>query len=169
MAEDITNQAAGTESPALTLGQEIAQKASVAVARVAPPLPAGTLYIWGTGRRKKAIARVRVRPGTGKILVNDRELPNMFPNENDRRTVLAPLTTVSMLTGWDILARVTGGGISGQAGAICLGMARALIKAMPDIEANLRGAGLLTRDARMKERKKYGQKGARKRFQFSKR
>jgi len=168
MAEDTT-----TTAPALTLGQDsataTAKPASAPSARVAPPLPDGKKYIWGTGRRKKSIARVRIRPGSGKIAVNERELTNFFPNENDRRSVLAPLTTISMIAGWDVFARVNGGGMTGQAGAISLGLARALCIAMPEIESALRGQGLLTRDARMKERKKYGQKGARKRFQFSKR
>ena len=160
-----------TTAPALTLGQDSvpSKSDSAATARVAPPLPDGKKFIWGTGRRKKSIARVRVRPGSGKIAVNERELANFFPNENDRRSVLSPLTTINMVSGWDVFARVNGGGMTGQAGAISLGLARALIIAMPEIEGALRNQGLLTRDARMKERKKYGQKGARRRFQFSKR
>ncbi|MFA6134165.1 MAG: 30S ribosomal protein S9 [Phycisphaerae bacterium] len=132
-------------------------------------MPPGVQYIWGTGRRKKAIARVRIRPGTGKILINDREMNAFFMEEKDRRAVLAPLEIVKMPTSWDVWAKVNGGGFSGQAGAIMLGLARALRQAVPEGEDALRGSGFLTRDARMKERKKYGQKGARKRFQFSKR
>jgi small subunit ribosomal protein S9 len=137
--------------------------------RSAPPLPEGVLYVWGTGRRKKAVARVRIRPGTGKILVNKREVDNFFTEIKDRNAVFAPLEAVSMVGSWDIWAKVDGGGRSGQAGAVMLGLSRAIAKAMPELETVLRDRGLLTRDARMKERKKYGQKGARKRFQYSKR
>lgn len=126
-------------------------------------------FVWGVGRRKKAVARVRIAPGSGKILINDRELENFFPSDRDRNQVRTPLSTTKMGSAWDIWANVNGGGITGQAGAVTLGLARALAKAMPEIETALRDQGLLTRDARMKERKKYGQKGARKRFQFSKR
>ena len=135
----------------------------------APPLPAGQHYIWGTGRRKKAIARVRIRPGSGKILINKRSLDEYFTEDRDRLAIRNVLSTVSMPTSWDVWANVGGGGFTGQAGAVTLGLARALGKAVPDVESALRDHGLMTRDARMKERKKYGQKGARKRFQFSKR
>jgi len=135
----------------------------------APPLPEGTHYIWGTGRRKKAVARVRIRPGTGKFLVNKRQMSDFFTQERDRQAVLAPLVTVKMLKSWDVWVNIAGGGFAGQAGAVTLGLARALAKAMPELDATLRDKGLLTRDPRMVERKKYGQKGARKRFQFSKR
>lgn len=137
--------------------------------RSAPPLPEGVLYVWGTGRRKKAVARVRIRPGTGKILVNKREVEQFFTEIKDCNAVSAPLEAVGMVGSWDIWVKVNGGGRSGQAGAVTLGLARAIAKAMPDLEGALRDHGLLTRDARMKERKKYGQKGARKRFQYSKR
>ncbi len=137
--------------------------------RTAPPLPAGVRYIWGTGRRKKAVARVRIRPGSGKILINNRDVEHFFTEIKDRCAVSAPLETVKMTGAWDIWAKVDGGGRSGQAGAVMLGLARAIAKAAPDVETALRDRGLLTRDARMKERKKYGQKGARKRFQYSKR
>jgi small subunit ribosomal protein S9 len=146
-----------------------APPAPQAAGRTAPPLPAGVQYIWGTGRRKKAVARVRIRPGSGKILVNDRAVEKFFTEIKDRNAVSAPLTAVNMVGAWDIWAKVAGGGRSGQAGAILLGLARAIVKAAPEAEAALRDRGLLTRDARMKERKKYGQKGARKRFQYSKR
>ena len=136
---------------------------------LAPPLPEGTHYIWGTGRRKKAVARVRIRPGSGNILINKRPMEEFFVEEKDRQSVLAPLETAQMLSSWDIWANVKGGGFTGQAGAVMLGLARALAKAFPDTEPALRDKRLMTRDARMKERKKYGQKGARKRFQFSKR
>ena len=135
----------------------------------APSVPAGAHYFWGTGRRKKAVARVRIRPGTGKILMNKKELDQYFTQDKDRSCVLAPLQCVRMVKAWDIWANIKGGGFTGQAGAVKLGLARALIVAMPDNEHALRAQGLLTRDARMVERKKPGQKGARKRFQFSKR
>jgi small subunit ribosomal protein S9 len=164
MAEEQAN--VQTEAPA---PQPPAVRAPQAAHRTAPPLPVGVLYIWGTGRRKKAVARVRIRPGTGKVLVNKREVDHFFTEIKDRQAVSAPLEAVSMVGSWDIWAKVDGGGRSGQAGAVMLGLARAIAKAMPDLETALRDRGLLTRDARMKERKKYGQKGARKRFQYSKR
>ena len=152
-----------------TVATEAAPPAPKAARRTAPPLPQGVLYIWGTGRRKKAVARVRIRPGTGKILINKRDVEHFFTEIKDRNAVAAPLETASMVGSWDIWAKVNGGGRTGQAGAVMLGLARAIAKAMPDVETALRDRGLLTRDARMKERKKYGQKGARKRFQYSKR
>jgi small subunit ribosomal protein S9 len=155
--------------PELTIGQEGASEAAKPSGLTAPPLPEGVKYIWGTGRRKKAVARVRIRPGSGKILINDREMAAFFTEDKDRRAVLASLEVANMVSAWDVWAKVNGGGITGQAGAIMLGLARALCKAVPNAEQALRDRGLMTRDARMKERKKYGQKGARKRFQFSKR
>jgi small subunit ribosomal protein S9 len=136
---------------------------------IAPPLPAGSKFIWGTGRRKRSVARVRIRPGSGQIVINERPADKYFTEEKDRLAITSPLRTVNMLASWDVWARVDGGGFTGQAGAVTMGLARALSRAMPEVETALRGRGLLTRDSRMKERKKYGQKGARKRFQFSKR
>ncbi len=122
-----------------------------------------------TGRRKTAVARVRIFPGTGKIEVNGRPFEEYFPTVSLQNTVVAPLSVAKAATTYDVAATVTGGGVTGQAGAVRLGIARSLI----DLDAELRGAlkveGLLTRDPRMKERKKSGQPGARKRFQFSKR
>ncbi|MDY7010788.1 MAG: 30S ribosomal protein S9 [Planctomycetota bacterium] len=126
-------------------------------------------YIWGTGRRKKAIARVRIRSGSGKVLINKRPVDEYFKSDRDRRAAVSPLNTVQMTSSYDVWANVNGGGPTGQADAVMLGLARALTKAAPETTESLREKGLLTRDARMKERKKYGQKGARKRFQFSKR
>ncbi len=140
-----------------------------APSRTAAPLPAGKHYIWGTGRRKKSVARVRIRPGSGNILINKREVDAYFASAADRSAVAAPLEAVSMTKAWDIWVNVGGGGTTGQAGAVELGLARALAKAMPELEHDLRDKGLMTRDSRMKERKKYGQRGARRRFQFSKR
>ncbi len=124
---------------------------------------------WGTGRRKKAIARVRIRKGSGKIVVNDEEFEKYFFSERDRISVLGPLLATKSQQRYDVIANVQGGGKSGQAGAIVLGIARALKIAEPVLEARLREDGLLTRDGRMKERKKYGLRGARRGVQFSKR
>jgi small subunit ribosomal protein S9 len=134
-----------------------------------PPAGQGPTYVWGTGRRKEAVARVRIRAGSGKIVVNKRPVEEYFRAERDRQAVRSPLEVARLVTHYDVWANVRGGGTTGQADAIRMGLARALAKAVPEISGELRGHKLLTRDARMKERKKYGQKGARKRFQFSKR
>ena len=126
-------------------------------------------YCWGTGRRKSSVARVRIRPGEGKILINKKPLADFFSRLDHQSDVTAPLKTAEREGKYDVWVNVNGGGITGQAGAIKLGVARALAVAEPDLFASLRDSGYLTRDGRMKERKKYGQKGARKRFQFSKR
>ena len=126
-------------------------------------------HIWGTGRRKSSVARVRIRPGSGKILVNKRSVEDYFKTERDRQTVRSPLEATKLASSYDVWVNVNGGGITGQADAVKLGLARALIKAAPEAASALRENNLLTRDARMKERKKPGQPGARKRFQFSKR
>lgn len=124
---------------------------------------------WGTGRRKKAAARVRLIPGDGNITVNGRSFEEFFPNRTSRLIVLQPLELTTTTGRFDVVCRVQGGGVTGQAGAIKLGIARALIKANPDIRPLLRKAGFLTRDPRMKERKKYGLHKARKAPQYSKR
>ena len=126
-------------------------------------------YVWGTGRRKSAIARVRINPGSGKIDINDRELNDYLTNERDRKGIFGPLEVTNTGGKLDIMIRALGGGPSGQAGAIVMGLARALLKLDTTTEPALRTGGFLTRDSRMKERKKYGQRGARRRFQFSKR
>lgn len=126
-------------------------------------------FIWGTGRRKSSVARVRIRKGSGKIVVNRRELEDYFGRDCDIFTVRLPLKTTKTLGEYDIFVNVNGGGSTGQAGAASLGIARALYKSDLAHSDSLRGAGLLTRDSRMKERKKYGQKGARKSFQWTKR
>ncbi|HUU91917.1 MAG TPA: 30S ribosomal protein S9 [Phycisphaerae bacterium] len=125
--------------------------------------------MWGTGRRKSATARVRLMPGNGKILINKREVNAYFTEEKDRASVLSPLIATDTLTSYNVGVNVKGGGTTGQADAVKLGIARALKKADPSLEQALREGKFLTRDPRMVERKKYGQKGARKRFQFSKR
>ncbi len=121
------------------------------------------------GRRKRAIARVRLVPGTGQRTVNGRAMDVYFPRATVIRTIIEPLEVTSTADRYDLHANVTGGGITGQAGAVRLGIARALILLDENFRKPLKQAGLLTRDPRAKERKKYGQKGARKRFQFSKR
>jgi small subunit ribosomal protein S9 len=126
-------------------------------------------YIWGVGRRKSAVARVRIAPGTGKIVINKRELNDYFHNERDRKTIFGPLEVTNTGGKMDIFVNTRGGGQTGQAGAIILGLGRALAKFDQTLEVPLRNSGFLTRDSRMKERKKYGQRGARRRFQFSKR
>jgi small subunit ribosomal protein S9 len=125
--------------------------------------------VLATGRRKTAVARVILTPGTGQVTVNGRAFEDYFPIEAHRKDILLPLELTNTLGMYDVRANVTGGGISGQAGAIRLGIARALVEIDPEYRKILRPAGLLTRDPRMVERKKYGQKKARKRFQFSKR
>jgi len=123
-------------------------------------------YCWGTGRRKTAVARVRLRPGTGKITVNGREVADYFPLPQDRQAVTAPLQATDRLGRYDVWVDVRGGGATGQSGAAKLGVARALVQAEPELFQTLRDQGYLTRDGRMKERKKYGQRGARRRFQW---
>jgi small subunit ribosomal protein S9 len=124
---------------------------------------------YGTGRRKNAVARVFVRPGTGRFQVNSREVDIYFKNPILRSAVRFPLVTTEVSDRFDTFVTVQGGGQAGQAGAIRHGLARALLASNAELKAKLRSAGLLTRDSRIKERKKYGQKGARARFQFSKR
>ncbi|MCG8541318.1 MAG: 30S ribosomal protein S9 [Clostridia bacterium] len=124
---------------------------------------------YGTGRRKKSIARVRLVPGSGKIVINGRELDNYFNYETLKREVRRPLTITETEGKFDVLARVHGGGFTGQAGALRHGISRALLKADLELRPILKNAGFLTRDPRMKERKKYGLKAARRAPQFSKR
>ncbi len=125
--------------------------------------------ILAVGRRKCAVARVRLRPGTGKMLVNKRDFAEYFPSETVRSYVTQPLMITGTTGAFDVVANIRGGGPMGQAGALRHGLARALEKAKSDLRAVLKESGMLTRDARVKERKKSGQPGARKRFQFSKR
>lgn len=122
-----------------------------------------------TGRRKSSVARVNLTPGTGKIHVNKRPFENYFPRETDRIQILEPLNLTNTLNKFDISARITGGGLSGQAGAFRLGLSRALVKVEDANKPLLKKAECLTRDPRMKERKKPGQKGARRKYQWVKR
>lgn len=128
-----------------------------------------TAVITGLGRRKSAVARVRIQPGAGGFLVNGRPVDEFFHTLQSRKRVRAPLQATETAQGYDISATVRGGGPSGQADAVVLGIARALKKINPGFDDVLRANGLLTRDSRMKERKKYGRRGARRGFQFSKR
>jgi len=122
-----------------------------------------------TGRRKQAVARVRIRPGGGKIVVNGRPIEDYFPSETHRMVLSEPLTATNTNEVYDVDATIFGGGVSGQAGALRLGIARALVDLDPEVRVTLKRAGLLTRDAREKESKKYGLKKARKAPQYSKR
>lgn len=130
---------------------------------------AGKAYIWGLGRRKTSVARVRLAPGTGQIVINDRPLDEYIKVERLRGFLQKPLEVSETKGRFDVFVNATGGGITGQVGACVMGISRALIKAEPASEVNLRKHGLLTRDSRMVERKKYGRRGARRGCQFSKR
>lgn len=127
------------------------------------------IQYYGTGRRKTSTARVYLRPGSGEVKVNQKPFDRYFPNETLRMIIRQPLQLTETVGKFDLVVNVTGGGPAGQAGAIRHGITRALIEFNADLRPTLKHAGLVTRDPRIKERKKYGQKGARKRFQFSKR
>jgi len=124
---------------------------------------------YGTGRRKSAIARVFLRPGTGEWKVNGKKFEEHFVTEQQRVAAKRTLVVAELAASFDVVTTVSGGGVSAQADAVKMGVARALLEFNPELRKTLKTEGLLTRDARIKERKKYGQKGARKRFQFSKR
>ena len=126
-------------------------------------------YFYGTGRRKKSVARVRVYAGTGKITINDRDIDDYFGLETLKLIVRQPLALTGTTEKFDIVVRVAGGGVTGQAGAIRHGLSRALLQYDENLRSTLKKAGFITRDPRMKERKKYGLKGARRAPQFSKR
>ena len=132
-------------------------------------MPASIVQYLGTGRRKSSVARIFLRPGKGDITVNGRTFESYFPTEAVRNTVRQPLLVTETADKFDVLILADGGGISGQAGAAKLGVARALVEFNAELRGKLKKLGYLTRDPRKHERKKYGQKGARKRFQFSKR
>ncbi len=144
---------------------EVAQPKPVA----APAKPDKGGFLWGTGRRKAAIARVRVKNGSGKFEINGKPFDQYFTELRDRDAVTAPLKLTKTQGSLDVLVNAQGGGYMGQAGAVVLGLSRALLKYDPSLEPILRDNSLLTRDSREVERKKYGQPGARRRFQFSKR
>lgn len=166
------------EAPAEVAGAEAAAAPEVGAAPteavpVPEPEPIAEPVVperaYGTGRRKTSVARVYLRPGTGKVHVNGRSLEQVFPSPAWREHARGPLVFAGVADQFDARVSVKGGGGNGQAGAVRQGLARALARANPELRTKLRRAGFLTRDARMKERKKYGQKGARKRFQWTKR
>lgn len=143
------------------------QTSELPTAKPAKPDAGG--FIWGTGRRKSAVARVRIKPGSGTLMINTKKVDDYFPLEKDRNAVRAPLKAVDALSSFDIFVNVRGGGTTGQADATKLGLARALKSYDPTMLKVLRDNGYLTRDSRMVERKKPGKPGARRSFQFSKR
>jgi small subunit ribosomal protein S9 len=151
------------------LATESPEAAPVPIITAKPATPDKGGFIWGTGRRKSSVARVRVKPGTGQFKVNYREVHEYFSQEQDREAVVAPLKATDTIKGLDVFINVKGGGTTGQAGAAMLGIARALKSYDPALMKQLRDSGYLTRDSRMVERKKPGKPGARKSFQFSKR
>jgi small subunit ribosomal protein S9 len=124
---------------------------------------------YATGKRKTAIARTWIKPGSGEITINNRPVENYFPIEATREEMIQPFKITNTLGSYDVRATVIGGGVAGQAGAVRHGITRALVSVNPDFRLTLKKAGFIKRDPRVKERKKYGQKGARARFQFSKR
>jgi small subunit ribosomal protein S9 len=133
-----------------------------------PEAPSGP-YAWGTGRRKSSVARIRIKPGDGRFVINKRELDQYFPLDVHRAKARQPLMVTDTTKSYDVFANVAGGGTTGQADAVSLGLARALVAVDRQYDRTLREHNLLTRDPRKVERKKYGQRGARRRFQFSKR
>jgi small subunit ribosomal protein S9 len=133
------------------------------------PIEGKQSWFLGTGRRKESVARVFLRPGTGKFTVNGRQVAQYFPNHAWQHDATEPLKFTSLTEQVDVVVTANGGGVGGQAGAIRMGLSRAISRFNPELRPALRTNGFLTRDSRMKERKKYGQKGARKRFQFTKR
>ena len=168
----ITNPDMATEEPPVAETPEKEKKEEEKVVKRTAALT-GTLdkggFIWGTGRRKSAVARVRIKAGSGKLLINKRTVDEYFTQPQDRDAVHSPLKALNMTEAFDVFVNVGGGGTTGQAGAVRLGIARALRNYDENLIDELRSTGYLTRDGRMVERKKPGQKGARKKFQFSKR
>ena len=158
-----------TQKPAIILGSKAAQEKPQSSTAPAKKGPDKGGFWWGTGRRKSSVARVRIKPGDGKLLVNKKELSDYFTREQDRQAVIAPLLAVEGLKSFNVFINVKGGGSTGQSGATRLGIARALRNYDENLLQSLRDGGHLTRDSRMVERKKPGQRGARRRFQFSKR
>ena len=168
MAEETTQTDPAAVAPAPVAAPAATPAPAPVVA--APVVPTGPRkFTWGVGRRKSAVARVRIAVGTGKIEINGRTLHEYLTGERDRKSIFGPLEVTNTGGKLDVLVNAKGGGPTGQAGAIVMGLARALAKYDATLEAPLRGGAFMTRDSRMKERKKYGQRGARRRFQFSKR
>lgn len=172
MAEIPSSLSAATSAPGTAaVVPPMAPEAAAPAPRplAAPAVPDKGGFVWGTGRRKTAVARVRVKPGTGKFLVNGREVEKYFTEIQDRNSAMAALKATNTLGKIDVLVNLKGGGITGQAGALLLGVSRALKRYDPALEPILRANDMLTRDSRKVERKKPGRPGARRRFQFSKR
>ena len=157
------------EAPEEHLSEYTTSTGDTAQPRAAVRRPVVTGKALGTGRRKEAIARVRIQPGTGQWKINDRSLEVYFPNKVHQQLISEPFVSLGAENQFDVIARITGGGVTGQAGALRLGIARALTLVDPENRLTLKRAGFLTRDARVKERKKYGLKKARKAPQYSKR
>ncbi len=162
---DYTDDEYGADTPS----EYTTETAADAPARAAARRPVVTGNATGTGRRKEAIARVRILPGTGQWLINGRSLDVYFPNKVHQQLVNEPFVTLGAEGKFDVVSRISGGGVTGQAGALRLGVTRALILVDPENRPALKKAGFVTRDARVKERKKYGLKKARKAPQYSKR
>ena len=162
---DVANDEYGADVPS----EYTTETAQDGPARAAARRPVVTGHSAGTGRRKEAIARVRIMPGTGQWLINGRTLDVYFPNKVHQQLVNEPFVTLGAEGAFDVIARISGGGVTGQAGALRLGVTRSLILLDPENRPPLKKAGFVTRDARVKERKKYGLKKARKAPQYSKR
>ena len=167
LAEDAGVETA--ETAAEHVSEYTTETTADAEARQAARKPVVTGSALATGRRKEAIARVRIAPGSGQWRINDRSLDDFFPNKVHQQLISEPFVSLGADNQFDVIARITGGGVTGQAGALRLGIARALILVDPENRPTLKRAGFLTRDARVKERKKYGLKKARKAPQYSKR
>ena len=169
MAEDVVNDDPVEEEEVVSDEDEVVSE-EVEEEEEEEEVPAGPEpWSWGTGRRKTAIARVRIRSGEGKVVVNKKPLDEYFCTERLRRRAVEPLKTAKLDGRVDVFANVRGGGTTGQAEAMLMGLARAILKYDETTMAALRTSGHLTRDSRMVERKKYGQRGARRRYQYSKR
>lgn len=176
MAEEETKSEESPPTPLVPPEAVAAVDVTAAESPVSAPKKAKTSisgnkapFFWGVGRRKTSIARVRVREGSGEMKINGRDVQKYFTELRDRNSVLQPLKVTSTEGRFDVFVNVAGGGYAGQAGAVVLGISRALRAADSSLYEPLKNNDLLTRDARMVERKKYGQRGARRRFQFSKR
>jgi small subunit ribosomal protein S9 len=166
---DVAEDAESQDGELTEYTTETGDSPEAAPGRPAARKPVVTGNAMGTGRRKEAIARVRIAPGTGKWLINDRPLNDYFPNKVHQQLINEPFVTLGADDAFDVVARIHGGGVTGQAGALRLGIARALTLVDPENRPSLKRAGFLTRDARVKERKKAGLKKARKAPQYSKR
>lgn len=169
MAEEGTTNTEETTAPPEAAPEAAVDAVPVAAVATIPQPDPKKHWFWGLGRRKRSVARVRIKPGDGKFIINKREISDYFPSERDRQLVISALEATETTKRVDVYVNVNGGGTTGQSGAILLGVSRALMVANPDYMQLLRDGGYMTRDSRKVERKKPGQPKARKRFQFSKR